>query len=78
MRLDYVSDIVIHVNEDLDETRMRGVECDLCGLEGVIAAKHLPGRNHMLMVTYDHEQTRAINLLTPLKARGLHAQLIGF
>jgi hypothetical protein len=78
MRLDYLADIVIHVNEDLDETRMHGVECDLCGLSGVVAAKHHPGRNHFLMVTYDNQETRAINLLAPLRARGLHAQLIGF
>jgi hypothetical protein len=78
MRLDYLANIAIHVNESLDETGLGGVECDLCGLEGVVAAKHVPGRNHLLMVTYDNEETEAFNLLAPLKARGLHAQLIGF
>ncbi len=78
MRLDYLADIVIHVDENLDETVLNGVECDLCGVDGVVAAKHVPGRNHVLMVTYDHEQARATDLLAPLKARGLHAQLIGF
>ncbi|WP_298350892.1 hypothetical protein [Rhodoblastus sp.] len=78
MRLDYLADIVIHVNETLDETGLRVVECDLCGVDGVVAAKHVPGRNHILMVTYDNEEARAVDLLAPLKARGLHAQLIGF
>ncbi|MGO8740264.1 hypothetical protein [Rhodoblastus sp.] len=78
MRLDYLADIVIHVNETLDESGLRGVECDLCGVQGVVAANHVPGRNHILKVTYDHEETEAFNLLAPLKARGLHAQLIGF
>ncbi len=78
MRLDYLADIVIHVDENLDETVLYGVECELCGVDGVVAAKHVPGRNHVLMVTYDHEEARAIDLLAPLKARGLHAQLIGF
>jgi hypothetical protein len=78
MRLNYLADIVIHVNETLDETGLRGVECDLCGIDGVVAAKHVPGRNHFVMVKYDNQETHAINLLAPLKARGLHAQLIDF
>ncbi len=78
MRLDYLADIVIHVDEKLDETGLRGVECDLCGVDGVVAAKHVRGRHHILMVTYDNEEARAIDLLAPLTARGLHAQLIGF
>jgi hypothetical protein len=78
MRLGYLANIAIHVNENLDETGLRGVECDLCGLDGVVAAKHVLGRNHLLMVTYDNEETAAFNLLAPFKARGLHAQLIDF
>jgi hypothetical protein len=74
----HLSDIVIHVTETLDESGLRGIECDLCGLDGVIAARHSPSRNHFVMVTYDREETKAFNLLAPLKARGLHAQLIGF
>ena len=70
MRLDYLTDIVIHVNEDLDETRVRGVECDLCGLEGVIAAKHIPGRNHVLMVTYDNEETSSHQLADAFEGAG--------
>ncbi|WP_298354114.1 hypothetical protein [Rhodoblastus sp.] len=73
----YLTEMVIHVTETLDESSVRAAECDLCGFDGVVEAKHNPGRNHILVVTYDTEETRMINLLTPLKARGLHAQLVG-
>jgi hypothetical protein len=71
------TDIIIHVNEKLDEVGVRDVEQELRDHGGVLSATHEPGKNHLLRVVYDPEATRAINLLPPLKARGLHAQLIG-
>jgi len=72
-----VSDVIIHVTEPLDEAGVCGVERELCDLDGVVSARHSPGRNHLLMVVYDTATIPSINLLTPAKTRGLHAQLIG-
>lgn len=73
----YLTEMVIHVTETLDESGVRAAECDLCNLNGVVEARHNPGRNHVLLVTYDTVETRMVNLLAPLKARGLRAQLVG-
>jgi hypothetical protein len=73
----YLTEMVIHVTETLGDPDVSAAECDLCGLDGVFAVKHHPGRNHILMVTYDTDEIAMVNLLAPLKARGLHAQLIG-
>jgi hypothetical protein len=72
-----LTDVVIHVNEALDEAGVRGLEQELCANNGVVSATHRPGHNHLVMVIYDREAIGAPGLLTPLKARGYHAQLIG-
>ncbi len=73
----YLSDVVIHVNETLDEAGLGGLEQELRARDGVISAGHQPGRTHFIMVVYDTEATSSANLLTPFKARGVHAQLVG-
>jgi hypothetical protein len=74
----YLTNVVIHLNETLDEAGVCGLEDALRAHNGVISATHQPGRNHLLMVGYAPEAICSTNLLTPLKARGFHAQLIGF
>jgi len=74
----YLTNVVIHVNEALDEAGVFGLEQELCAHNGVISATHQPGRNHLLIVVYAADAICSANLLTPLKARGFHAQLIGF
>jgi hypothetical protein len=74
----FLTDVVIHVNENLDDAGVCGVEREIRAHSGVISAAHHPGRNHLVVVTYDAAITRAASLLAPLKGRGFHAQLIGF
>ena len=73
-----LTDVVIHVNETLDETGVRGLEQELCAKNGVVSATHRSGHNHLVMVVFDSQTIGAPSLLAPLKARGFHAQLIGF
>jgi hypothetical protein len=73
-----LANVVVHVNEDLDEDTVRRIEIDMGRHDGVISVGHRPGQPHLWMVVYDSGVTHAVGLLHPIRAHGLHAQLIGF
>lgn len=72
-----LTDVLVHVNESMDEETMLGIERDMRNDDGVISVGHRPGQSHLLMVVYDSGTTQAVSLLQPLRAQGLHAQVIG-
>jgi hypothetical protein len=72
-----LTDVLVHVNEPMDEAAMLGIERDMRNDDGVISVGHRPGQSHLLMVVYDSATTQAVSLLQPLRAQGLHAQVIG-
>lgn len=72
-----LTDVVIHLTENLDETGVRGLEQELCARNGVVSATHWPGRNHLMAVVFDRDTIRPASLLTPIQAHGYHAHLIG-
>lgn len=72
-----LTDVIMHVSESLDDDSMRLVEQGMRQDEGVISVGHHPQRSHLMMVVYDSEIARAVSLLRPLHAQGLHAQVIG-
>ncbi len=74
----YLADVAIHIDEDLEDPRLTILERDLLACNGVVSARHRTGFNHLLLVNFDPDETRSCDLLQPLRARGLHAQLIGF
>ena len=72
-----LTDVLVHVNENMDEARICGIEQDMRNNVGVISVGHRTGQAHLLMVVYDSGVTQAASLLQPLRAQGLHAQVIG-
>ncbi len=72
-----LTDVMVHVNEDLDEAAMQRIEQDLRKDKGVVSVGHRPGDSHLVMVVYDSDVAQAANLLRRFTARGLHAQVVG-
>jgi hypothetical protein len=72
-----LTDIVVHVDEELNEETIRLLEEEMRANDGVISVCQGQPRSHLLMVVYDAEVARAANLLPCFAARGLHAQLVG-
>lgn len=72
-----LADVLVHVNENVDEATICRIERDMRNDVGVISVGHRTGQSHLLMVVYDSGITRAVRLLRPLQAQGLHAQVIG-
>lgn len=72
-----LNEVVIHFDENLDETTLETLEQSIRKDQGVISVGHTPRQNHLMMVVYDTEAAQASSLLQHFRERGLHAQLIG-
>lgn len=72
-----LADVLVHVNENIDEATICGIEQDMRNDAGVISVGHRSGQAHLMMVVYDSSVMQAGSLLQPLRAQGLHAQVIG-
>ena len=71
------SDVVIHIDEDLDDLHIRDLEIDLAGVDGVYSACVHERARHLMLVDYDPEDVKAHDLLSRVAAHGVHAELIG-
>ncbi|MCA1791268.1 MAG: ATP-binding protein [Thioalkalivibrio sp.] len=72
------ADVVIHIAEELDSDRIHDMEHALSLHEGVISACMHERRRHLLVVDYEPLRVRSSDLLSRVRADGLHAVLIGF
>jgi hypothetical protein len=72
----YFGDIVIRIDEDLDEDRIRALELELTGEEGVYEASVNENRRHLLLVDYDPDRVQPDHIVQSVRARGLHAEMI--
>jgi hypothetical protein len=72
-----LNEVVIHLNENVDETTLDELEQGIRRDQGVISVGHQANQNHLLVVVYDSEVARASSFLHTFQERGLHAQLIG-
>lgn len=71
------TDVVIHIDENLDDTHIHTLERDLGDLTGVYSACVNDKARHLMLVDYDPEGIRAQDLLHHIQGSGVHAELIG-
>ena len=71
------SDIVIHIDEELDDEHIHALERDVCMRDGVVSACVHEDRRHLMVVDYDPRGVRSTDILSQVRAAGLHAELIG-
>ena len=72
-----ISDVMIHINESLSREEIAALENSLRKVEGVISPNFNPGKEHLLMISYDMEKTSSAVLLGKTRAAGYTAQLVG-
>jgi len=72
-----ISDIIIHINEDLNKEQRQALEKKLRKIEGVVSPGFNPDKDHLLMVTYNTDKTSTAALLEQTRAAGYTAQLVG-
>lgn len=72
-----ISDVMIHINESLSEEARSALENAMQKVEGVVSPRFNPGREHLMMITYDTDETTTAVLLEKARAAGYNAQLVG-
>ena len=75
---DFCTDVVIHIDEELDDDSIHDIERDLGEMDGVYCACVNERTRHLMLVDYDPLDVKAGSLLRRVENRGLHAELIGF
>ena len=72
-----VSDILIHIDQDLSEQQRNSLEESMRQLDGVVAPRFNPGKDHLLLVAFNPEATSMAALLAKVQSFGYKAQLVG-
>ena len=72
-----MTDVVLHIDEELAENDLHAIEDNLRQYDGVISVHHETDRPHLMLVEYNPELATSRGILHTVTSRGLHAELIG-
>lgn len=73
----YTGDIVIHIDEDLDNNRIHELERQIGAEHGVYSACMHEKTRHLMVVDFDATEVRPSRIVDSIRARGLHAEMVG-
>ncbi|NEV61388.1 heavy-metal-associated domain-containing protein [Thiorhodococcus minor] len=71
------SDILIHIDEDLDDDSIHNLERELCNCDGVMSACVSDRRRHLMLVDFDPEGLRPSAVIREVRAQGVGAEMVG-
>ena len=72
-----IVDVMIHINEPLSVAARSTLEETMRQIDGVVAPRFNPGKEHLLVVAFDPDKANAAALLEKARAAGYTAQLVG-
>ena len=72
------SDIVIHIDENLDDQHIDALQRELGDEPGVYCACVHDRRRHLMLVDFDPTEVRPSRIVQSVRSKGLHAEMIGF
>jgi len=72
-----MSDILIHIDEDLGNEAIYDVEAEVSLMSGVYSACVNERTRHLMVVDYDGTNVSSGQLLNRVRSKGLHAELVG-
>ena len=72
-----LTDVTIHIDENLDVSERKAVEDKLRALKGVVSVHNPDKTPHLTMIEYDPKEVDSTQLLEAVKAQGVHAEMIG-
>ncbi|MEJ2309967.1 MAG: heavy-metal-associated domain-containing protein [Gammaproteobacteria bacterium] len=73
----HYTDVLIHIDEELDDSHIHDLERELSCMDGVYSACVNERARHLMLVDFDPEDVKAVQLLHTVSAHGLHAELVG-
>lgn len=72
-----MTDIMLHIDEELDEQSQQALETLMRKQDGVIGLGYHGERPHLMVIGYNPEATTDQALLHCVQEQGLHAELVG-
>ena len=72
-----LTDVLIHINDNINEGEEENLVERLRDLEGVIAPRFNKDKKHLLSVAYNSGTISSLTLLHEIKGKGYKAQLVG-
>jgi len=73
----HVTDMVMHIDNQLGEGSRRNIEKTLTGSEGVVYAHFNERRPHLMLVSYDTDSTSSFDILAQMTGQQLCAERVG-
>lgn len=74
----HMSDIMLHIDEELNQKEQLILESQMRDQTGVIGLGYHATQPHLMIVEYDRDATSPKTLLHAVNNYGLHAELVGF
>ena len=72
-----LTDILIHLDQNINESGKENIIEQLRAVEGVIAPRFNKERGHLLLVSYNSDTTNSLTLLNEVQNKGYKAKLVG-
>ena len=73
----HITDMVMHVDNNLGEDSRRTIEKALTGNRGVVHAHFNDKRPHLMLVSYDTDTTTSFEILAQMTGQQLCAERVG-
>ena len=72
-----LSDVLIHLDKNINGCEKENIIEQLRAVEGVIAPRFNKEREHLLLVSYNSDIISSLTVLNEIKDKGYKAQLVG-
>jgi len=72
-----IADVVVHVDETLKPDQLKTIEDHIHKIGGVVSACNRDDQPHLILVTYNPERVKSIDILEKVRRDGVHAELVG-
>ena len=70
--------VVVHIDESLSSDSRDELLQKIEAIDGVLSADLQDQRPHLMIVDYNPDQTKSLDVLSGVQNSGLHAQLVGW
>ena len=70
-------EVVVHVDDALNEGQQAEMVRQLRRCEGIEDAHFTPGRSHLLLIDYDRDRVRSMDILGYVRRNHTGAELVG-
>jgi len=76
--MNYSNNIVIHINQVMDQANREKFKGLVRRMQGVVSAKIEDSRPHFLIVAYNLDETKPIDVVQSVRKTGVQAQLVAW